>query len=171
MGRSFQSVISLIALIVIVFMLATYEFLLPVGDKGPLATKVHSFDGQTWTLEKLKGKPMVVNFWATWCPSCIDELPVFSLLSRKYANQVHFVGLVVDSPMLQVVEMVKKFAIAYPVAAVGIEVLEAWKANSLPTTYVLDAEGKIVWSQLGIVSQRRLEKILVELIGIEPTTS
>lgn len=143
MKRVFGLSVSVIAAALIMLMFSNYEFLLPVGDKGPLATKVHSYDGQTWALEKLKGKPMVVNFWATWCPACIDELPVFSQLSRKYANQVHFVGLVVDSPAAQVAQMVENFAIAYPVAAVGFEVLEAWKANSLPTTYVLDTEERL----------------------------
>jgi cytochrome c biogenesis protein CcmG, thiol:disulfide interchange protein DsbE len=171
MKKGFGFLVSMVAAILIVFLFSNYGILLPVGDTGPLFTKVHSYGGKTWTLEKLKGKPIVLNFWATWCPACIDELPTFSQLSRKYTNQVHFVGLVVDSPMTEVAHMVKKFAIAYPLAAVGFEVLEAWKANSLPTTYVLDAEGKIVWSRLGMVSQRSLEEILVELIGIEPTTS
>lgn len=140
--------------------------LLIEGEHGPLAkTVVHSYDGKAWSLGKFKGKPLVLNFWASWCTACIDEMPSLNAMSQKYADTVYFIGLTVESPALDVATVVKKFNLHFPIAIAENSVLEIWKAYSLPTTYVINAKGEIVYSQPGTINIAELENALTKALA------
>ena len=159
MGK--KSFLYLVGILVVILFFTVSSPLLNEGEQGPLSkTIVHSYDGKAWSLGQFKGKPLVLNFWASWCPACIDEMPSLSALSQKYADTAYFIGLTVESSAVEVAEVVKKFNIKYPIAIAENSVLEIWKAYSLPTTYVINPKGEIVDSQLGSINVVDLEKAL-----------
>ena len=69
-----------------------------IGKTAPLFT-LQDLDGEIYSLEELRGQPVVINFWATWCQPCIAEHPVLVAASRRYAGRVQFLGVIYnDSP-------------------------------------------------------------------------
>jgi len=119
-------------------------------------------------LAQWKDKILVVNFWATWCTPCREEMPGFSRLHRKYAaNGVQFVGIAFDSA-----DKVQEFSIHTPVSyplLVGTPALMSLTAalgdaaNGLPFTVIIGRDGALVQSRLGLWQETALEAILAGL--------
>ncbi len=127
-----------------------------LGKKAPLDTKVKSFDGKSWYLSELK-KPMLINFWATWCPPCIQELPELVAAYKIFHEDVVFVGLSSDSPAQKVKEMAQRFSINYPLAQINARELNSWRAYSLPATYLISKNGNIIWHKTGATNLQELK--------------
>jgi thiol-disulfide isomerase/thioredoxin len=113
------------------------------------------------------GKILVVNFWASWCPPCIREIPGFVRLQEKYAEQVQFVGIALDqkAPVQAFVERTK---MNYPVLISereGISLSKELgnKRGGLPFTVVIDVTGAIVSRHLGELSETKLEALIQQL--------
>lgn len=130
-----------------------------------------SYDGKAWDLERFAGKPVIVNFWGTWCPPCLQEMPHFAMAARAYGDQVVFIGASVNSPRDDVFRVIERFGVRYPVAQVSAASSSAWNARSLPSTYVLDAQHRVVWSGTGALTRQDLEDIVSEHLGISPSTT
>lgn len=97
------------------------------------------------TLEKLKGKIIVLDFWATWCGPCIASIPHTNELAAKYKDKVVFVGICHPEGGDKMAEMVKTKGIQYPVCLdVGGATGKAYKVNGYPDYYIVDATGKLV---------------------------
>jgi thiol-disulfide isomerase/thioredoxin len=144
------------------------------GGRAPLeagqpAPELHlqSYDGRGWTLDHFATKPMVVNFWATWCPPCMSELPDFARVARAHPEVV-FVGAAVQSPPREVADVVKRLDIPYYIAAVGDEGVRDWNASGLPSTFVLNERHEIVYATGGAMTREHLEEVLVEHLGVTP---
>ena len=129
---------------------------LVAGSPAPQA-KVESYDGRSWDLRGLYGRPILVNFWATWCGPCRYEIPHLVKLSEQYGERMQVVGLAVSSPAAAVAEAVKAFGIRYPVARVSDETVDLWKASAVPATYLLDAKGQVLWSTRGAMTESALQ--------------
>ncbi len=119
-------------------------------------------DGKTHTLAQYKGKWVLVNFWATWCPPCLEEIPDLVALHDNKKNNVVVIGVVMD---FRNAEQIKDFAdnlmINYPIVA-GSHKLAAQigPVDGLPTTYLYNPQGKLVAHQLGpITSEAVLDYI------------
>jgi thiol-disulfide isomerase/thioredoxin len=115
-----------------------------------------------------KGKVVLVNFWATWCPPCLAEIPDLIALQNKYREQLIVVGISEDeiSP-----EIVKRFAderkINYPIAMTTPEMQERFPGIvSLPTTFVLDPNGRIAYKRVGILHPEQTEGVTRALAGL-----
>lgn len=131
----------------------------------PLETQVHSFDGQSWPLSRLaQGKVMVVNFWGSFCPPCLEELPIINRLAHQYSDSVVFVGLAVGSTISEVKKVVEFQQIKYPIAQVAFSTLESWGSSTLPSVYIIDTNGKIVWSHEGSVGEAELKSALTSVL-------
>lgn len=105
-------------------------------------------------MANFRGKPLVLNFWATWCAPCIRELPALQRFQRDFAARGwQVVALAVDQPV-PVLEFVARFKLELTVALAGVEGLEWQRAlgnssGGLPFSVLLDAQGRVVQRQLG----------------------
>jgi thiol-disulfide isomerase/thioredoxin len=126
---------------------------------------VTNVDGKPQSLSLLKGHPIVVNFWASWCGPCVEEMPALSQLQREYAKKgIQFVGLGVDSEK-NVQEFLHKVKVAYPVYVTGFggaDLARAFgnNAGGLPFTVVIDANGNVRSTKLGQIDPAVLRQTL-----------
>jgi thiol-disulfide isomerase/thioredoxin len=134
-----------------------------------LALALPDLSGREQSLWQWKGKVVVVNFWATWCEPCREEMPRFIKLQEEYGLQgLQFVGIAIDQP-----EKVQRFAsdihLNYPTLLGGYGAIELSKAagnryGALPFTVVLDRAGTVVYTQLGPVKDAQLRSMLPQLL-------
>lgn len=140
---------------------------LEVGQAAPPLALV-SYDGKAWDLSRFGGKPVVVNFWGTWCPPCLQEMPHFARAARAYGDSVVFIGASVNSPPEDVFRVIERFGITYPIAQVNAETSNLWNARTLPSTYLLDEQHRVVWSGTGALTSRELEGLLEDYLDLPP---
>ncbi|MBI4989472.1 MAG: TlpA family protein disulfide reductase [Rhodocyclales bacterium] len=130
-----------------------------------LALTLPDLNGQPQSLSQWTGKVLVVNFWATWCPPCREEMPEFSRLNVKYAsNGVQFIGISIDSAD-KVAAFRNEVAISYPLLISNLETLDLSsdlgnRAKALPFTVILRKDGNPQQVKLGKFATPDLEKAL-----------
>ena len=138
-------------------------------DKAPSALWAASFrdvNGGARALGEYQGRVLVLNFWATWCAPCREEMPGFQRLQTKWPT-VQFVGLSAEDAG-KVAAFARNLGITYPLWVGGDEVAELSKrlgnrAGVLPHTVVFDAAGKAVASKVGAYNEGELEGILMQM--------
>ena len=116
------------------------------------AFTILSLDGQTISPAHLAGKVVLLNFWATWCPPCREEIPDLIELQDKYGGRLQIIGLSVDTGSQETVKrFVQERKINYPVAIASPE-LEAKFGGvmGLPTSFLVDTEGRVVQKHVGL---------------------
>ncbi|WP_322015983.1 TlpA disulfide reductase family protein [Paraburkholderia sp. J12] len=122
-------------------------------------------DGKPQSLALYKGRPIVVNFWASWCGPCVEEMPELSALQREYAKKgIQFLGLGVDSST-NIKTFLQKVHVDYPVYVAGFggaDVARAFgnMAGGLPYTVVIDANGNVRATKLGQIKPDELRRTL-----------
>lgn len=122
--------------------------------------------GREFGLETFMGKPVVVNFWATWCAPCVREMPELEALHKKY-TAVNFIGIGIDTAS-NIRSFSEKVKVSYPVLVAGhggIQLMRDLgnKVGGLPFTVVFDAQGRSVNTTLGQISSATLERTLMEV--------
>jgi thiol-disulfide isomerase/thioredoxin len=134
-----------------------------------MAVRLADVEGRQQPLDQWRGKVLVVNFWATWCEPCREEIPAFVKLQEKYrARGLQFVGIAIDQrDKIQI--FAQQFGINYPVLLGGIDAVEISRQSgnrvgALPFTVVLDRHGRIVGRELGKASEARLEGLFHSLL-------
>ena len=125
-------------------------------------------DGREVSPASLRGKVVIVNFWATWCGPCRAEIPDLVALQAKYKDTLQVVGISEDEAG---VDVVKRFAaehkINYPVAMVTPEIEKLFPGiSALPTSYILDRESRIVQKHVGMLTARTTEYEARHLAGL-----
>ena len=112
-------------------------------------------DGTQLAMRTLRGKPLLLNFWATWCAPCVTELPLLDAFSRQHAGRWQVLGLAVDRP-----DPVRRFAaeraLHLPLALAGMEGLDLSrglgnKLGALPFSVAFDSGGRIAERKLGVL--------------------
>lgn len=140
---------------------------------SPAALFAASFtdpSGERVPIGRFEGKVLLINFWATWCAPCREEIPLLVDLHGAYAGKgVEVVGIALDQ-LAKIQEFAANFKISYPLL-VGdvraIEILHALgnRAGALPYTVVLSRAGGIAWRKLGQVGPGELEPVLDDILG------
>ena len=125
-------------------------------------------DGKAITLASSKGKVILLNFWATWCGPCRAEIPELIELQNKYKDRLQVLGLVVDDDDRDAIkEFAEKFGINYPVAIATNEIrMQYGGIAALPTSFLLDAEGRIVQKHEGLRDPVLYETEIRSLLGL-----
>ena len=127
------------------------------GPAAPADRKLPGFelkllDGSVVRSQDLLGKVTVIDFWATWCQPCLDEIEEYNRFHRAYGSKVRFIGLAIDSGTDRELKLaVKELKIEYAVAAPTPKELDAFGDIAIfPTTWVVDPEGRIAREFLGV---------------------
>lgn len=125
--------------------------------------------GKDHDLARYRGKVVVVNFWATWCAPCVEEMPGFVRLQDKYRDRdVVFVGVALDDPD-SVGPFIQKMGVSYPVLtaeAAGYELLKAAGDSKgvMPFTLLIDRKGAVTQTRAGIWRESELDQALASLM-------
>jgi thiol-disulfide isomerase/thioredoxin len=135
-------------------------------EKAPNFT-LKTKEGQTITLSKLKGKVVLINFWATWCGPCRAEIPGFKEVYNKYKSKgLEIVGISLDENGWEdVTPFMKQYSINYPVVIGNEKTAKAYgDIYGLPTSFVIDKQGYIVDKHVGLLSKEQLEEKIKGLL-------
>ncbi|HXJ90544.1 MAG TPA: TlpA disulfide reductase family protein [Candidatus Binatia bacterium] len=117
--------------------------------------------GKAWRLGDLKGKVVLVNFWATWCPPCRKEMPDLQALYDKYKDQGFVVLSISDEDAAKVAPFVAERKITYPVLLdPGRKVNEAFVVEGIPKSFVYDREGKLVAQSIDMRTRSQFQEML-----------
>lgn len=121
--------------------------------------------GTPFYLSDLRDQVIFLNFWATWCPPCVAELPEIQRAYEKYGHEVAFI-LVSNQQPEEVEDFMEKNGYNLPVFYPGTAIPDAFQSTSIPTTFIISREGKIVTRKTGAVNwdSRAAERIFEELL-------
>jgi thiol-disulfide isomerase/thioredoxin len=129
---------------------------------------VTDLKGRTFTSAELRGKVVLVNFWATWCPPCRAEIPDLIKLQDKYRDHLLVLGISQDEgPIEEVHRFAAEHNINYPIAMSTPELENVFRGvSALPTTFVIDREGKIMQRHVGMLNAAVTELETTVLAGL-----
>jgi thiol-disulfide isomerase/thioredoxin len=166
------------ALIIIVALLALFggimakEFLSATGQTvpEPLADfNLPDISGNLHNISEWQGKILVINFWATWCPPCLKEIPEFIALQQQYAAKgVQFIGIAIDDQDA-VEEFLVSTKINYPMLIGGVTGIALAhqlgnRVDAVPFTLVVDRQGQIIHRHPGSFSKEQITEIITPLL-------
>jgi thiol-disulfide isomerase/thioredoxin len=133
------------------------------GSEALWAATAFGLDDQPVALLKYRGQPLVVNFWARWCPPCRDEIPDFMVAQQQFKSRgVLLVGIGIEDEAAPVREFVRQYGITYPILLArdkGLPLMEALgnHQGALPFTIVLDRQGYVVARKVGRMSPTEID--------------
>lgn len=130
------------------------------------ALTLPDLDGRPQPLAQWRGKVLVVNYWASWCKPCVEEMPAFSQLNSHYAAWgVQFVGIGLDEAE-KMQAFVKATPVSYPLLVAGSAGTNpGLQVKGLPYTVVIGRDGRIETTRLGRMDEAVLEPVLRRLLG------
>lgn len=131
------------------------------------AWELKDVNGKPVQSADFKGKVVILDFWATWCPPCRQEIPGFISLQKKYGKDgLTVVGVALDAEGAKVVApFIKKNGINYPIVLGDDKVTRAFGGiEAIPTTFIIDREGNIVSKHVGFVPEATFEKEIKPLL-------
>ncbi|MBW3672216.1 MAG: TlpA family protein disulfide reductase [Acidobacteria bacterium] len=135
-----------------------------IGKSAPEFTLRDVTTGEVVSMEAVRGKPMVVNFWATWCVPCYAEHPYLVAAARQYGEQAMFVGVIYDDEEEAVNRFLRQYGRSYPVlrdpdgrAAI------AYGIFGVPETFFIDSSGTIVAKHVGPLDRSTLQQYLSQI--------
>ena len=116
-------------------------------------------------LSDLAGKPVVLNFWASWCGPCKDEAPLFKRAHAEYGDRIAFLGVDIRDALSDALEFVEAYGLTYPsVRDEGMRIYADYGLTGQPETFFIDAEGVLVEHVAGPVDEDGLFQMLDVLV-------
>jgi len=128
--------------------------------------------GKQVNIETLAGKVVLVNFWATWCPPCREEIPELLQLKKEYKGQLEIVGISEDDdPPESVLKFARQKGMTYPIVMATPELVEAYGGvPALPTSFLIDTQGRVVQKHSGLYPIEAYDLEIHSLLGM-PTNA
>jgi peroxiredoxin len=130
--------------------------------------ELKDINGKVVKLSDFRGKAVVLNFWATWCPPCKIEIPWFEDLQNRYGEQgLEVVGVALDdSSDKDIADFAKEMKMNYPVLLGKEETSDLYGGvEALPTTFYIDRNGKIVTSVPGLIDRKEIEENIIKVLN------
>jgi peroxiredoxin len=119
--------------------------------------------GKTWTLKELRGKVVLVNFWATWCPPCRKEMPDLETLNQRFGPQGLVILGISDEDAATVNPFIAKQGTTYPILLdPGRKVNELFQIDGIPKTFIYGRDGKIVAQSIDMRTQKQFLEMLAQ---------
>jgi len=146
-----------------------------IGARMPSVALTRLAGGDSTSTDAFLGRPLVVNFWATWCQPCRDEMPSLERLSHRLASRgVQVIGVTVDNDRYLATEFIRSYGLTFPVYTDGEkkQLQSALRVGSLPETVLVTARGVIAARIVGArdwdstESNRQLERALDEQLAV-----
>lgn len=141
----------------------------PAADSGSvaplIAASLPDLNGKSQALGQWRGRVMVVNFWATWCQPCLEEIPEFVRIQEEHGSRgLQFVGIAIDN-VDKVREFAAKYKMNYPVLigesdAIELATMAGNKLGGLPFTVLIDRNGQLIGTELGRLNGEKLLAIV-----------
>ena len=141
----------------------------PAAVQALLVARLTDVSGESQTLERWRGRVLVINFWATWCAPCREEIPEFVRMQERYRAQgLQFVGIAFDQPE-KVSEFAREFRINYPLLMGGLDTMALMRETGnrigvLPFTLVMDRQGNVTSRHPGGLKEAKLEAVIRPLL-------
>ncbi|MGE3909757.1 MAG: TlpA family protein disulfide reductase [Chloroflexota bacterium] len=137
----------------------------PVTTRPAPAFTVPLFEGGQFSLASTQGKPVLINFWASWCIPCEEEAAVLEQASRVYGDRVAFIGIDVQDTEPAAREFLRRFGVTYPngrdlSGTIAVE----YGMSGVPETYFVDRSGMLVRKWQGPLDEARLRGFLDDLL-------
>lgn len=146
-------------------------FLQPTSDVNDQVApdfSLPNLQGDRVQLSDFRGKPVLVNFWATWCGHCAAEMPLLEATAKKYPDQLVILALDDGEESQRVLKFRDEFGISIPILLdAGGKVADLYRAQGLPTSIFVDVDGKIQSVRIGALDPKLMETYL-KTIGIQP---
>jgi thiol-disulfide isomerase/thioredoxin len=137
------------------------------GRPAP-SVELTDFEGQRFSLAEYRGAPLVVNFWASWCPNCVAEMPDFEKVHQALKGEVEFVGIDQRDARGPAEDLARETGVTYRLAEdPSGEVFDAFGGLGMPTTAFIDADGHVVDVVTGQLSEGQLRDFITRSFGIE----
>jgi thiol-disulfide isomerase/thioredoxin len=133
-----------------------------------LDTTFEHFDGRVVRLGDWAGTPMVVNFWASWCPPCVAEMSAaFEPVHRQLGDDVAFIGLNLQDEPDSAARTVEQTGVTYELGRDPVgELFAAFGGIGMPTTVFVDASGQVVDTHTGALTRDQLEERIIRLFDV-----
>jgi len=121
---------------------------------------------RTVSLSQFRGRPVIVNFWASWCPPCRKEMPALEHVSQLLRGRVAIVGLDTQDERSAGLAFAKEEHVTYPLATDNAQVWSGYGVFGLPTTFFISATGAVMGKQVGGMTESGLESLVLKVFGV-----
>ena len=126
----------------------------------------------TVSLSQFAGKPVVLNFWASWCPPCRKEMPALAATARRLQGSVAFVGIDTNDQRGAALSFASQTGVKYPLGFdPHASAANDYGVYGLPTTFFISAQGKLLGRQVGGMTAQRLDQLIQQTFSIHATTA
>jgi thiol-disulfide isomerase/thioredoxin len=134
---------------------------LPSVDEPALDFALANLDGPSLSLDDLHGKNVLINFWATWCGPCRQEMPMIEAAYQAYAPDLVVLAVNIGEEPWRVEKFVQDLGLSFEVLMdEGNQVQSLYRVRAYPTTYLVDTQGVVRAQHVGLLSEAQLEKYL-----------
>ncbi|MDH5649998.1 MAG: TlpA family protein disulfide reductase, partial [Gammaproteobacteria bacterium] len=148
------------------------KLLTPTRELSFIDFELPDLEGAPQALSQWQGKLILLNFWATWCPPCREEMPVFIELQKRYRDRnLQIIGVAIDE-IKAVAEYNESMAINYPILIGNDKVMDLMKdygnpMGNLPYSVLISPDGEVFRSKLGAFTRSELDQLLSPYLATE----